>query len=117
MKIRHNVPACALRTDPVTPEYQAEVDRATTKLMRDYERAQRRLEAAEQRLQRAESAATRRKKSARVLAHETRVAAELVELRREELQHIEALMKSVPASAEHRGTRSFRPVPQPGRQV
>jgi hypothetical protein len=42
------------------------------------------------------------------------VAAELVELRREELQRVEALMKGVPASAEHRGVRGFRPAPTPG---
>jgi hypothetical protein len=84
-----------------------------------YERAQRRLVAAEARLERANLAAqlATSRKRAQALDHEIAVAAELVELRREELQRIEALMKSVPASVAHRGTRGYRPVPQPGRQV
>ncbi|MGI5247582.1 hypothetical protein [Dactylosporangium sp. CA-139066] len=120
MKLKHNVPARAFRSDPITPEYQAEVDRSTNKLMLDYERAQRRLRSAEERLERAEAktaARAAKKKEAAAREHEARVAAELVELRREELQRIEALMKSAPASAQHRGTRSFRPIPAPGRQV
>lgn len=119
MKIKHKVPTVAYRNDPVTPEYQAEVDRSTNRLTVAYERAQRRLEAAEQRLQRAQAAqaAQRAKKDARDRARELAVAAELVELRRSELQEIEALMKASPASAQHRGPRSFRPVPAPGRQV
>ena len=37
--------------------------------------------------------------------------AELLEMRREELRELEAMMHSVPASAAHRGTKSYRPVP------
>ncbi len=120
MRIKHKVPTSAFRSDPITPAYQAEVDRSTNKLMLDYERAQRRLRAAEERLERAEartSTAAAKKKRATDRAQEIRVATELVELRREELQQIEALMKSAPASAQHRGTKSFRPIPAPGRQV
>lgn len=120
MKIKHKIPLCAYRSDPITPEYQAEVDRSTNKAMLEYAPAQRRLEAAERRLRKAEEAsraAGARKKVKATAARELAVAAELVELRREELQRLEALMKNVPASAEHRGKRSYRPVPQPGRQV
>lgn len=119
MKLKHNVPASAFQADPVTPEYQVEVDRATERLTVAYERAQRRLAAAEERLSRAQRAAetAQHKKNAQSRAREAAVALELVELRREELQQIEALMKAAPASAEHRGTRSFRPVPRPGSQV
>jgi hypothetical protein len=52
--------------------------------------------------------------AARRLVRAAQVAAELVELRREELQRVEALMKGVPASVEHRGRRTHRPMPQPG---
>lgn len=115
MKIQHHVPALGLRPDPITPEYQAEVDRATDKAMVAYERAQRRLRAAELRLDRANEAAhPASRKRAKAIQRERAVAAELVELRREELQRIEALMKTVPASAQHRGLESFRPVPTPG---
>lgn len=116
MKIRHNAPPIGLRSDPITPEYQAEVDRATDKAMVAYERAQRRLQAAEQRLERARAARDRAadKRAARNAKRELAVALELVELRREELRRVESLMKSAPASANHRGVRSFRPVPMPG---
>lgn len=115
MKLKHNVPACAYRSDPVTPEYQAEVDHSTGKAMAAWRRAQRRLEAAERRHLKAREAVAR--SSTRTRAKELAVAAELVELRREELQQIEALMKAAPAAAHHRGNRSFRPIPAPGRQV
>lgn len=36
---------------------------------------------------------------------------EVLEMRREELRELEAMMRSVPASAEHRGIKSYRPVP------
>lgn len=116
MKIKHNVPACALRIEPVTVEYQVEVDRSTSKAMVAFERAQRRLAAAELRLEKAEARNAQRLSviQQRAATRELKVAAELVELRREELQRIEALMKSAPASAEHRGVRGFRPVPTPG---
>lgn len=37
--------------------------------------------------------------------------AELVELRREELLELEQMMRSAPASASHRGVKSYRPIP------
>lgn len=112
MKLKHNVPASAYRSDPVTPEYQAEVDRSTDKAMVAWRRAQRRLEAAERRHLKAKQAVAR--SSSRTKARELAVAAELVELRREELLAIEALMKAAPAAAQYRGNRSFRPIPKPG---
>ena len=116
MKLKHNTPATQPRSATITPEYQAEVDRATSKAMVAYERAQRRLAAAETRLTLAQEKRERAKSAAqrRLAEHKMAVAAELVELRREELLRVEALMKSAPASAEHRGVRGFRPVPQPG---
>lgn len=119
MRLRHHIPIWAIKPEQVTEEYQAEVDRSTDKAMVAYQRARRRLESAERRLQAAQDAATatQRKKNEKAIARELAVAAELVELRREELQRIEALMMSVPASAQHRGRESYRPVPAPGRQV
>lgn len=116
MKLTHNVPPTGLRSDPIDPAYQAEVDRSTDKAMVAYERAQRRLRSAEQRLDRARTARdlAADKRTARAAKHELAVALELVELRREELRRVGALMKSSPASAEHRGVRGFRPVPTPG---
>lgn len=113
MKIRHRVPTHAYRSDPVSPEYQAEVDRHTDKAMAAWRRAQGRLAAAEKRLARVRKSVS----PSRARVHEVAVAAELVEARREELQRIERLMKAVPAAAQHRGTQSYRPVPQPGGQV
>lgn len=120
MRLKHNVPPAAFRVDPITPEYQAEVDRATAKAVVDYERAQRRLRAAEERLERARERSARQTinaKRSRAIARELAVAAELVELRREELQRLEDMMRAAPASAEHRGVKSYSPVPRPGRQV
>lgn len=118
MKIRHKAPACPIQSDPVTPEYQAEVDRSTNKAMAAYERAQRRLEAAQRRLEKANRAKARAKgKGAKRLTRSVLAASEAVEARREELRQIEATMTAAPASAEHRGQRSYRPVPRPGRQV
>lgn len=116
MKLKHKVPSFAVRSATVTPEYQAEVDRSTNKAMAAYERAQRRLNAAKRRLEKAQQRSAERLNVTRRRAadRELKVAAELVELRREELQRLESLMRSAPASAEHRGVHAFRPVPQPG---
>lgn len=62
-----------------------------------------RLAKAEARLARASAVKTPRRRLAELHA--------LVELRRAELDGYRRLMTGVPASAEHRGTRSFRPVP------
>lgn len=116
MKIKHNAPVIQPRSAPVAAGYQAEVDRATGKAAAACARAQRRLTAAEARLAKAEVRNAKQLNVARrrLAERELKVASELVELRREELQQIEALMKAAPASAEHRGVRGFRPVPKPG---
>lgn len=54
-KSRHKVPVSQLwRSDPITPEYQAEVDRSTERLQREYEKALKAKERAERRRERAE---------------------------------------------------------------
>lgn len=96
------------RVTPVVldEEYQRQVDRSTSKLERQYVRAQKRVEQAEGRLQRAKQD-THRKVKATLLAQ---LEAEL-QARRDELEEYRRMMVGVPASAAHRGTKSFRPVP------
>lgn len=93
----------------VSESYEREVAESTRRLEQRYEQARRRATRAEQRLRDAR-ADTRRKTRAGVIAQ---LEVEL-ELRREELAEYERLMKSTAASAEHRGVRSYRPVPTPG---
>jgi len=118
MKINHRVPLQAFRSALVTPEYQARVDRDTSKATVAYEQAKRRLAAAELRQQKADervlATVTLGQKKRGHLIREAQVAAELVELRREELLRLEAMMKHIPASVEHRGRKAYRPIPQPG---
>lgn len=120
MKLRHRIPSAAFSgSESVTPEYQAQVDRSTTKAQVAYERAQRNLAAALRRQERADEAllangAKGRKKDT-ALVRAAKVAAELVELRREELQELDRLMKAAPASSTHRsGRQGHRPVPAQG---
>lgn len=56
MKITHRVPVREIGSDPITPEYQAEVDRSTAKLERAHAAALRRLEAATARAERTQRA-------------------------------------------------------------
>jgi len=115
MKLKHHVPIRLLKAEPVSPAYQAEVDRSTERAAAKYEAAARRLARAEFRLQQARDKAACASRQGRGKAQRTiAVALELVEIRRAELQAIEALMKAVPASAAHRGRDSYRPIPQPG---
>jgi hypothetical protein len=121
VKIRHRVPSVAFRgADPVTPEYQAQVDRSTEKAAVAYARAERNLRAAERRLARADArllalSAAGKKSEAAKRAREVRVAAELVELRREEWLILDRLMKAVPSSTLHRGSgKGHRAVPAQG---
>lgn len=86
--------------------YQREIERSTSKLERQYARAQKRVREAETRLDRARQD-TRRKVTANLLAQ---LEAQL-QARRDELEEFRRMMIGVPASAAHRGTRSFRPVP------
>lgn len=90
----------------VDDAYEREVQRSTSRLERLYARAQRRAERAEERLRKARSDG-RKKVAAHVLAQLEAV----VQMRRDELEEYRRMMVGVPASADHRGTRSFRPVP------
>lgn len=73
---------------------------------RAYEKAQERLARAEQRLERVRNRAGVQSSTRAIAAAEA-----FVEQQRQELLAIDALMKASPASAAHRGRKSFRPVP------
>jgi hypothetical protein len=109
VKITHRNPATSWFRVPqsavVEPAYQAEVDRSTAHGERGYRLRQQRLANAEARLAKAQKC--RNRTPARKLAELMAV----VELRRAELEEYRRMMVAVAASAEHRGTRSFRPVP------
>lgn len=110
MKVTHRVPVEHLIfTDPITPAYQAEIDRSTEKAERLYREALRRLQKAERSAERATAIATRTPK--RSTKQREAEAWALVELRREELAKYERLMVATGQSATHRGRQSFRPVP------
>jgi hypothetical protein len=109
VKITHRNPAASWWHVPpsaeVDPAYQAEVDRATQAGEREFAARQARLARAEARL-----AAARREHGNAARKRAARLAA-LVELRRAELEDYRRLLVASPASAAHRGTKSFRPVP------
>lgn len=110
MKIRHRVPLVAT-SDPITPEYQDELDRTAAKAEAAYNRALKRLQAAELRLSRAQ------RKQAAPRQHKRQIAEleAMVELRRVELQKWHMMMVATPASSMHRGTAGgHRHVPSPG---
>lgn len=110
MKIKHRVPAAQMvRSDPITPEYQAEVDRTTARAEAAYARALKRLHAAEERL--AQVQARRAPKRKQQIAE----LEAMVELRRTELETLHRMMTSSPASSMHRGTKAgHRHIPSPG---
>lgn len=106
MKIKHRTPGnwwTAPVSADVSPDYEAEVQRDTTRAENNYRHAQERLARAEARLAKAQAAGQHRRRIAELQA--------LVELRRAELDAYRRQMTSVPASAQHRGRRSYRPVP------
>lgn len=107
VKITHNPHGNWQRPSAVIDaSYAAEVQRATERGERLYRLAQQRLERAEEKLAKATASRHQRTKKKHIAELEA-----LVELRRTELAEYERLMVSVPASAAHRGTKSFRPVP------
>lgn len=112
MKIKHRVPVALLATsDPITADYQAELDRAAAKAEAAYNRAVKRLEAAELRLAKAQ------RKQAAPRQHKRQIAEleAMVELRRQELLDLHRTMVASPASSMHRGTDGgHRHVPSPG---
>jgi vacuolar-type H+-ATPase subunit E/Vma4 len=89
----------------IEDEYEQQIQRATAKLERAYAKAQRRAEQAEERLRRAK---VRRGIKKHVIAE----LQALLEVRRAELAEYERMMVASPASAVHRGIKSYRPVPQ-----
>jgi len=111
MKIAHRNPAPGWFDVPqsavVDAGYEAEVCRSSERSEREYRRRRQRLAKAEARLTTAQ--AETRKKITRQHIAELQA---LVELRRAELDEYRRLMVGVMASAEHRGTRSFAPVPR-----
>lgn len=108
MKIRHRIPPQAhFRSDPITPEYQAEVDRTMARASAREAAARRRLEAAQMKVEKA-----LRIKSKTIRQRAVTVALEVVEARRRELLAIQREMSTAPASAAHRGSgHGKRPVP------
>jgi hypothetical protein len=114
VKIRHHVPVeQVMRPDPVSPEYQAEVDRSTAKAEREYRRAQRELARVERRLEQ-ERSRGRGRPGPRKRRYIAELEAE-VELRRTRLLELHRMMLASPQSAQHRGTRDpHRHVPTPG---
>lgn len=106
---RHRIPIEHLRlTDPVTPEYQAQVDRSTTRLEREFAAATRRVAKAEDQVRRALAATGQSRKSRQ---RDIARAQAAVELRRAELAKYESLMMASDFAARHRGRDSYRPVP------
>lgn len=107
MKITHRDPRSSPFYFPpsavVDPGYEAEVHASTERSEAEYARRARRLARAEAKLANARAVTTPRRRLAELTA--------AVELRRAELDDYRRVMVGVPASAEHRGTRSYRPVP------
>jgi predicted nucleic acid-binding Zn-ribbon protein len=99
-------------TGRLDPDYEAEVERMTVSREVAYASAQRRLDAAERKAKRLEHRLdTATGKTKRLTKRELATAWEAVEARRAELESLARGMTSTPASAQNRGTKSFRPVP------
>lgn len=107
MRIAHHQPPGSFwdvpESDPVDGNYEATVQLHTSRSQREHRRLVHRLAKAEAKLSHARKAHAKKDDIA-VLVY-------LVEIRRAELEQYRRLMVAVPASAEHRGTKSFRPVP------
>lgn len=98
MKIRHRIPPEAhFVSDPIAPDYQAEVDRTMAKAATRQGVAERRLEAAERRLERAG-----RIKAKAQRERATNGARELVEARRQELLAVQRAMTETGRPSKHR---------------
>lgn len=107
MRIKHKIRA-PRNPKPVeiAPEYQAEVDRATEKLQRRYERAQRAVEQARFRRERAAAIVGQKALRAKRLAE----AEAALEARIAELAELERMMTYTPAGIAHRGRGGWKPV-------
>lgn len=93
-------------TNPVVLDevYQRQVDRSTSRLERQYARAEKRAQQAKVRLERA-------RRDTRTKKQQLAELEALVQIRLDELEEYRRMMVAVPAGATHRGTKSFRPVP------
>lgn len=107
MRIAHHQPPGSFwdipESDLVDADYEATVQVHTSRSEREYRRLVHRLAKAEAKLSRARKAHAKK--------NDIAVLVYLVEIRRAELEDYRRLMVAVPASAEHRGRKSFRPVP------
>lgn len=119
-KSRHRYPVELMgQSEEITPEYQLEVDRSTAKLEREYAQAQKRLEAAERRAMKAGEKPVKKVRSKATSQEKNLIDlwAE-VEVRRQELMEIEALMRGSHIPQRNRGKGSFKPVGiYPGRTL
>jgi hypothetical protein len=97
----------------VDAAYQREVDRATERRERGHAAAEKRRVAAQRRLERAERHLAVVVAAPKVRRQEKRAAVAAVEARRLELADLLREMTATAAGTEHRGTASYRPVPQP----
>lgn len=107
MKLEHKVnPNWRRPSAAVSDAYEAEVRRSTERGERLYRQAEKRLHQAERRLERVRTAKSAKNRTRQIAELEA-----LVELRRTELDNYRRLMESTAASSEHRGRKSYRPVP------
>lgn len=107
MKIRHRIPREAyFVSEPVSAEYQSQVDATVASAEVRFAAAERRLQSAERKLAKASGAGDGTARTLRALT-------ELVELRRQELISAQRAMQTTPAGSTHRGLgRHHRPVPR-----
>lgn len=125
MKMHHRVPVDKISynmTGKLDPDYEAEVERSTKKLEKEWQRAQKRLEsakiAAENARLRAEYVERQKaeKLERQAAEREYKLALELLAEREEELRELEVMMTSSPAGSQNRGKKSYRPVPTKDRR-
>jgi hypothetical protein len=98
-------------TGLIEPEYQAEVDRSTARLEKQYRERQRAVASAERRAAKLAATTTTPGKRTKAAERDLRAAWELVEQRRAELNRLAGLMQASPAGSQNRGRESYRPVP------
>ncbi|SHU20739.1 Uncharacterised protein [Mycobacteroides abscessus subsp. abscessus] len=92
---RHRIPTLTITSDPITPEYQAEVDASMERLRRRYEKAQKALADAEAR---AERAAVHAENLARKQAEAERVAANRLAEEQRLTEYIERIKQAAKES-------------------
>lgn len=110
MKLNHKINHGWQRpSDPITPEYQHEIDRSMSKAETKWRQAQKAVQRAEKAAARAERLATRKPTPDTIAARDE--ARRLVVQRLAELREIEALMQTpshAPKTAVHRTGRQER---------